>query len=86
MAEEVKETVEIPQAAQAEATEQKDRSQEAEKILQEEFEKKREQCWREIGAALQKYHMTISVDTILRGDGRIMHQLNLVRAPQQHSQ
>jgi hypothetical protein len=59
--------------------EDKDRSEEAQKILQEEFMKKRQACWEEVAKVLEKYNMQFAISTIISSNGRVMHQIDFER-------
>lgn len=58
-------------------TEKVDKAEEARKTLEELAGKAREACWAEIASVLEKYKFNIGANTLIRFDGRVIHQFEL---------
>lgn len=52
-------------------------AEEARKTLEELGEKARQECWQEIAGVLEKHKFNIGANTLIRSDGRIIHQFEL---------
>jgi hypothetical protein len=50
-------------------------------VLKREESVRRENCWKDIQAALSKWGFNIDASTVLTSDSKIRHQLNLINAP-----
>lgn len=55
-----------------------DKGEEARKTIEEMNVKVREACWKEITEVLEKHKFNIGANTLIRSDGRIIHQFELI--------
>jgi hypothetical protein len=69
----------MEEKATAEATQEANKSEEARKILEQEFMAKKQKCWEEVMAVMQKFQMRFDVSTVIRSDGKVSHHLDIVQ-------
>lgn len=61
-----------------EEKQQEDETQKAREVLERKFQENKQKCWQELVEVLNKYQMSFDVSTVIRGDGKITHHLDLV--------
>ncbi len=55
-----------------------DKGEEARKTLEELAGKAREACWKDITGVLENHNFNLGSSTLIRSDGRIIHQFELI--------
>lgn len=55
-----------------------DKGEEARKTIEEMTVKAREACWKDIMNVLEEHKFNLGANTLIRSDGRIIHQFELI--------